>query len=351
MEARKHKLRQLTQKTKDLIKQKRQQYIEDVQDSLAKSPKFFWSYHKNILRNRNSPPANTYNNITATTSQKKAKLFNEYFASVFLPKSSSKNIDLNTTSNNNELISDILISELEVEHFLNNLDTTKANGPDGIPPRLLKEFSRKISSSLCSLFNMSLATGCLPMEWKCANVIPIRKKDSIEPVTNYHPISLLPILSKVLKRCIFRNISKLYREINFEEECPHFQDDLDTDKCKILTISRKKTPIKFPYCIYGKELLPCQEEKDLGILVTNNLKWGPHIMKIVAKANRILGTLKRTCFDINNTQVRKTLYLTLVKSQVTLVSTYQQQPLEKNRRTPEKSYSVGAEEKTQRTEL
>jgi hypothetical protein len=113
-----------------------------------------------------------------------------------------------------------------VEQFLNNMDTTKANGPDGIPPRLLKEFSREISSSLCSLFNMSLATGCLPMEWKCANVIPIHKKDFVEPMTNYHPISLLPILSKVLERCIFSNISKLYREINCEEECPHLQEDL-----------------------------------------------------------------------------------------------------------------------------
>ena len=203
---RKRKLRQLTQKTKDLIKQKRKQYIEKVQDSLEKSPKLFWSYHKHILRNRNSPPANTYNNVTAT-----AELFNECFASVFLPKSSSKNVDLNITSKNSELISDIQISELEVEHFVNNLDTTKAYASDGIPPRLLKEFSREICSSLCSLFNMSLATGRLPMEWKRANVIPIHKKDCVEPVTNYRPISLLPIVSKVLERCVFSNIYPLVR--------------------------------------------------------------------------------------------------------------------------------------------
>jgi hypothetical protein len=62
-------------------------------------------------------------------------------------------------------------------------------------------------------------------------------------------------------------------------------------------------------------------------------------------------SIQWTCFYSNNTQVRNTLYLTFVKSQLTLVSTYWQQPLEKNRRSPEKSYSVGAEEKTQRTEL
>jgi hypothetical protein len=43
-EGRKRKLRQLTQETKDLIKQKRHQYIEKVQDSLVKSPKLFLVY-------------------------------------------------------------------------------------------------------------------------------------------------------------------------------------------------------------------------------------------------------------------------------------------------------------------
>ncbi|CAB3996877.1 Hypothetical predicted protein [Paramuricea clavata] len=169
------------------------------------------SYHKHILRNRNSPPANTYNNSTATTSHKKAELFNTFFASVFLPKSSSQDANLNMTPKTYEIISDIQISQNEVEQYLNHLDTTKAYGPDGIPPRLMKELSREISTSLCSLFNMSLTTCRLPMEWKHANVIPIHKKDCVEPVTNYRPISLLPIISKVLERCVFNNIYPFVR--------------------------------------------------------------------------------------------------------------------------------------------
>ena len=66
-EVRKRKLRQLTQETKYLIRVKRQQYLERVQDSLKHSPKSFWSYHKHILRSRNAPSSNTYNNVTATT--------------------------------------------------------------------------------------------------------------------------------------------------------------------------------------------------------------------------------------------------------------------------------------------
>ena len=60
---------------------------------------------------------------------------------------------------------------------------------------------------------MSLTTGRLPIEWKHANVIPINKKDCVEPVTNYHPISLVPKISKVLERYVFNNIYPFVRAL------------------------------------------------------------------------------------------------------------------------------------------
>ena len=91
----------------------------------------------------------------------------------------------------------------------------------------------------------------------------------------------------------------------------------NTGKCKVLTVTRKHEPFEFSYHLYGNELLVCKEEKDLGILVSSDLKWGPHIQKMVAKANRMLGLLKRTCLEITNVRVRRALFLTLVKSQLT----------------------------------
>ena len=44
--------------------------------------------------------------------------------------------------------------------------------------------------------------GKIPREWKSADVTPIDKKDSKEAAENYRPISLLPIVSKVLERCV-----------------------------------------------------------------------------------------------------------------------------------------------------
>jgi hypothetical protein len=83
-----------------------------------------------------------------------------------------------------------------------------------------------------------------------------------------------------------------------------------------MTVTRKKQPIPF---IYHLDLFPInkvQEEKYLGVLMTSSLSWDSHIQRISAKANRMLGLLKRTCPLLTQVHVRRTLYLALVKSQV-----------------------------------
>ena len=59
-----------------------------------------------------------------------------------------------------------------------------------------------------------------------------------------------------------------------------------------------------------------QEEKDLGVTISCNLSWDSHVTCIVLKANRMLGLLKRTCPLITDFKVRRTLYPSLVKSQL-----------------------------------
>jgi hypothetical protein len=57
-----------------------------------------------------------------------------------------------------------LLSPDYVLSALLNLDTNKATGPDGIPPKLLKETAHQIAQSLCFLVNLSLQYGSLPEE-------------------------------------------------------------------------------------------------------------------------------------------------------------------------------------------
>ena len=45
-----------------------------------------------------------------------------------------------------------------------------------IPPKLLLEIVEQISIPLATVFNLSLADGIYPLEWKEANIIPLFKK-------------------------------------------------------------------------------------------------------------------------------------------------------------------------------
>ena len=98
----------------------------------------------------------------------------------------------------------IELREHDVASCLRNLDASKASGPDGIPARLLKDCSSQIAPKLCCLFNLSLNSGWIPSDWKSADVTPIHKRESKESVENYRPISLLPIISKALGRCVYQ---------------------------------------------------------------------------------------------------------------------------------------------------
>jgi len=50
-----------------------------------------------------------------------------------------------------------------------------------------------------------------------------------------------------------------------------FTDSLHTDKCKVMHIGRQPRMV---YYIEGHKLEKCQEQKDLGILVSGGLKVG-----------------------------------------------------------------------------
>ena len=81
--------------------------------------------------------------------------------------------------------------------------TVKLQAHMGIPAKLLKCCASHISSSLSCLFNKSLTTGRIPAEWKISNIIPKPKVSQKNYVSNFRPIYLLSIVSKVFERCIY----------------------------------------------------------------------------------------------------------------------------------------------------
>ena len=60
--------------------------------------------------------------------------------------------------------------------------------------------------------------------------------------------------------------------------------------------------------------------RDLSLLTSDVLSWNSHIANITAKANSILGLIKRTCRDVNDVTTLKALYCSLVRPRVEYAS-------------------------------
>ena len=79
-------------------------------------------------------------------------------------------------------------------------------------------------------------------------------------------------------------------------------------------IKLEKNPIKHEYKINNKSLVVTEKEKDLGIWITDTLSWSYHTRDRCAKANKMLGFLRRAATEITDIKIRRTLYLSIVRS-------------------------------------
>ena len=94
-----------------------------------------------------------------------------------------------------------------VRYALGRLQQFKSPGSDGLPPSLLRTCAEELSDSLSEVFNESLETGVFPTAYKLASVTPVFKqnKDLANPA-DYRPVSLLPVVSKLLERIVLRRL-------------------------------------------------------------------------------------------------------------------------------------------------
>ena len=79
--------------------------------------------------------------------------------------------------------------------------------------QVLKEMHSSIAPILKVIFGCSLNTGVVPNDWKTANTKPLFKKSDWLQTSNYQPISLTSIISKIFEHILCSNIMK-YLETN-----------------------------------------------------------------------------------------------------------------------------------------
>ena len=82
----------------------------------------------------------------------------------------------------------------------------KSSGPNSIPYKILNVLKKDISKQLADLFNLSLSSDVFPSLFKIAKVVFVHKKDSKIDCRNYHPISLLSNIEKILEKLMYKRV-------------------------------------------------------------------------------------------------------------------------------------------------
>ena len=83
---------------------------------------------------------------------------------------------------------------------------SKATGRDRVSVKIIKVAAKIISPSLAKLCNRCFATATFARMWKTAEVIPLFKGGDKTNVDNYRPISILPVISKIIERLVHNSL-------------------------------------------------------------------------------------------------------------------------------------------------
>lgn len=146
-----------------------------------------------------------------TDDSERANLLNSYFSSVCT-------VDDGTVPIANRVVpADVNLHSVEftpenVYAAIRKLKHGGASGPDGYPPSLFKNLASCISKPLSLIFTSFMSVGQIPSHWSHAIVTPIYKSGPTSRVSNYRPISLTAVASKLMERVIVADLLLYLRQ-------------------------------------------------------------------------------------------------------------------------------------------
>jgi hypothetical protein len=156
-----------------------------------------------------------------------AELFNDFFISTPLDLIQNSNFeqlpshDTYPSFFNNSSMYMEHTNVTEVIHVINGLKNSKACDIYDVSALIIKPNAQYIANPITHIFNASVDEGVFPCLLKIGKVIPVYKKDDPLNISNYRPISLLPIISKVFEQPILIRLNKFLNKFNIITNSQH----------------------------------------------------------------------------------------------------------------------------------
>ena len=199
-------------KVSKMIKVSKKRQYSEIINEIVNNPASVWKLFKEMGASKHNIGTSTLslkiNDKTIDSPAEISSEFNKFFVSVaskikepILPSNFARlSLYCDKKLAENTSFSIPLLGCEKVEKYLKNIDITKATGTDNIGPRLLKLAASYISESLTFICNQSIISYTFPEKWKEGKVTPLHKNGPKDDTNNYRPISVLPVVSKLLEK-------------------------------------------------------------------------------------------------------------------------------------------------------
>ena len=79
----------------------------------------------------------------------------------------------------------------------NRLRPSKAAGPDGISPKVLKMCSSQLCELFCTIFNLSFQSGVVPDIWKSSCIVPVPRNNKVGSMNDLRPVALTGVSFRI----------------------------------------------------------------------------------------------------------------------------------------------------------
>lgn len=199
--------------TNDACNKAKGDFIREKLKEDSGNPRKFWGHLKPLIKQSSSEQTQVDlddSNCNNTV----PNMFNKFFSNIGIdlknkikPLNASEKKQLGLCEppehgNNGPKFTFRKTNTIEVESVIKKLHNHKSSGVPNISSYLLKQCLKATLNQVVFLINMSIETMQIPTLWKCATITTVHKAGSPRIPDNYRPISVLPIMAKLLEKCI-----------------------------------------------------------------------------------------------------------------------------------------------------
>ena len=196
-----------------LLHKAERDYYRSLLTKCRNNMKKSWKMLKDIINHKKQSASCSRFKINDVITSDKKRIcngFNDFYINVGsnlakkIPDSDKTPKDFIRNCNQNSMFVES-VSDSDVCKIVTSLKSA-SSGWDGISLDVVKRAFMSIVQPLTHCMNLSLMNGVVPNELKIARVIPLFKAGDIAIFSNYRPVSVLPLFSKILERLMYARL-------------------------------------------------------------------------------------------------------------------------------------------------